>query len=714
MAVQKPPISIPFGGLMTKGSPLARPSNTSVRCQNFRTMPGATGRGLYLRLRGGKTYRRANTGGTYRKFYEWAAQTSSVGANLALYTTDGGVSSWQHLDLTIQPYLQSTLHDGPNASAPIIGVRDKVVFGANSPSRNGTISTPALCSWDGTTVRFSGLDAYCPSGTYPTAVMTLGAGFNNIITSVDIWVGLYNTATGHYSNAIFCGRLTTLGTGTITVTNLARLTFNYNNPTEQGELKYVFYASVDGGETAYLVMNNALNGPFYVNTGSATANLNLTNISVQGFVLDFTQERPIDNNPPRTPVDITYANGRVYAAMGLGNIAGPTQPLLRGPGGTFYPDFDYALGNKGAGFIGWTATADDNAGRDFVGVPEESWPTKNRKYTPNGQTPQIVDGIPGTAMVLVLTNRGSYLLYEAADGLHQWITLSDEDGIQSLGQSYIRTPRGPMWITQRLQLVMLDKATLQMQALSTDFEECLSSPAYAGSTILAADYIHNAQQQIEYYEVWKSSSLSLVYDFAAGGVASTKIRAVNFGVPSAAKSMRDNNGKVHHIFSSIDCPIWSQEEDAVTGLIPTRDELSPGVFDDPVGDYITQWMAFDDPRVRKVFSDLDIIGDGEVSHTLTDTRPLAVSYWVDFDDSEEIPLHLDKSRQSSGNQDHNYKARLRTGNFFWIKFRYKLSGHGTDQTTYPTGSSSNGEVPPNFYGCIYDAALTESPTSNRP
>ena len=61
---------------------------------------------------------------------------------------------------------------------------------------------------------------------------------------VDIYVGLHNTSTGHYSNGVKAGTVTgdsTITASTITVSDLDKLTVAYHAAAEQAELKYVFY-----------------------------------------------------------------------------------------------------------------------------------------------------------------------------------------------------------------------------------------------------------------------------------------------------------------------------------------------------------------------------------------------------------------------------------------------------------------------------------------
>lgn len=710
MPVQKEAIRIAFGGLLTRGNPLDRPPNSSVKCQNLRLMPGVPGRGPYPRLRGGRKIQLASSGGSFLRLFQWR-KLNAGNYTLAAFVTSGGSGSWRNLDITTTPYTQSTIlsingTSGDNSPLPFTGVRDKLFLGNGFGSRSGSESKPPFSQWDGTTIRYVGLDAYCVGGN-PTASFASGAGNNTIISSVDIWVGLHNTFTQHFSNAVFAGRLSTPGTGTISVTNLTRLTYTFNNATEQGELKYVFYASIDGGETAYMVLNSSLNGPYTVAAGTSSANLSITSLVPAGFVLDLTQERPIENYPPREMSQIAYANGRVYGILNFTQGSAGNAPSLPGPT-NYYTDFIYNSANtlKSQGAVVWSAAADDISTQDFVGVPEEAFPLRNKKAAPNGEIPIKIDAAPGGSQLLVITTSGTFLLYEAADGLHQWVTISDTDGIGNM-LSYVVSRRGPMWVTQRKQLVLLDKESLRLEYLSEDFGAFLGS---TGRTYFVADYLYDPQNQVDYYEIHGlagSTNVSLVYDFYTG-MAYEKTAAMQ---ASAARTIINGNN-IHHMLAYQSGGIYTQEGDPFTGLVATRDELSSGVFTDINGEYISQWMSFGDPRERKRFVQMDIAGDGELSAALTNQRPLTVSYYVDLD-SEEHLLSLEKSPQSQNSADHNYRALFRDGNFNWLKLRIQIAGHGSEQTTYPMAAIDTAEIPPDFYGCIYDMAPLVHPTGNK-
>lgn len=714
MGLQAPPTKIPIGGLLTSGSPLDRSPDSSVRCRNFRIMPGAAGRGPYLRLRGGRKRRLALTDADrIYSLYEWSGQgfaTKCVGR----YDSNGGASLWADIDLDGGTFALTPLVSVGAVPTHVfpLGVRDKLFLPTNSYGRGtGT----AIKSWDGTTVRNVGLDAYVLGGN-PTVSFAAGAGNNTVLTKVDVWVGLYNSYTTHYGNAVYAGRITTTGaSGTITVGNLTRLQHQSTNATELAELFYVYYASIDSGETAYLVLNSTLDGPLKTAVGTASQSLSVTVLSTQGFILDFTQERPYTNFPPRVVSAMAYANGRVYANGISGAFSSVQPPKLKGPNGVYYSDFQYLPSKLTSGSVVWSSSAADTSARNFVGVPEESWPVTNRKFTPNGEVPLILASVQGSNHVLVITQSSTFLLTESADGLHTWDTVNDDNGIYpTIGgpTTFVKVGQGHMWLTQNRQLALFDHQTLSFRILSENFDAYLVS-----GEPLAADYLKDPRNGIDYYEIWFTSGISVVYDFGAGGTAWQKTTSA---FVSAAATIRDASGRRHHLYVVFNSGMFSQEADYSTGLIATRDELSPATFTDPTGEYITQWMDFGDHRDRTRFTDLDIVGDGEVSDQLSTaaggapTRPLSAAYYVDFDDTEHF-MDMKKSTQSQDNQDHNYKDRTNLGNPFWLKLKLTLAGHGADgPSTYTPNATTDAEIPPNFYGCIYEIAPTAVASGNRP
>lgn len=727
MAVQEQSIPIDFGGVITKGSPLDRPASSAVRSVNLRLMPGATSeRKLYLRLRGGKKvqYTDVVSGAGFRQFFEFRKTTVASPRYPVCQRYTGSAWKWSALDLSASPYTLGdmlTISESygwvNTAYAAISAVRDKLMMYNGLGVRDGTDSKSPFTTWDGTTLRYCGLDAYCVGGN-PTAAFAAGAGNNTIAdlgdsTGVSIYVGLHNTATQHFSNAVFAGRLTTDGTGTITVSNLDRLKSAYLNATEQGELKFVFYATIDGGAVAYLILNSGLTGPLTSAISNTSQSLSVTAIHPQGFVLDNTQERPNENYPPRPMSKIAYANGRVYGVL-LGGGSGTSgflkdQPAPGSDESNYYRDFQFPLTNqKDIGAIVWSASADSGQGNDFVGVPEESFPLRNRKYPPNGEFPLMIDATPGGAQLLVITSTGTFILSEAADGLHEWTTVSDIDGC--LGErSYVRTPRGPMWITQEKQLVLLDKDTFRLVFLSPEFDELLSSTDYF-ALASACDYLRRPNNYVDCYKVFRvSSTFALVYDFAAGGKAYEEDSVDT----SAAGTLRDVFGNLHHIQAS-GKRLYSQEVDPFTGTCPVRDELTTGVYTEVSGYYITQWMMRGDGLERLRLTDIDIVGDGAVSAQLSGS-PLTVTYYLDLSEDGNKTPTIEKAKQSLTNMA--YKARTRDANPFWVKLRFDLTGHSTDADSalfYPNAASRTGELTPTVQGCIYSASVALQQTGNRP
>ena len=546
-----------------------------------------------------------------------------------------------------------------------------------------------MSSWDGTTVRYVGLDAYCPSGN-PTPVFTPGAGNNEIITSVTIYCGLYNATTGHFSNGWFCGTLDTPGTGTITVTGLAYLTAAYHNVTEQAELHRVFYATIDGGEVPYLILNATGTDVHMEDLGATSTNLSLTALAEQGFILDYTQEMPTQNFPPRPLRLACYSNGRVYGA------------LMEGGSGTAYRDFQYTVATRELAAVVWSTTADDYYDRDFCGVPEEAWPLQNRKYTPNGEVPLILDQGPAQNQVLIITKTGTLLLNETADGLHTWDTRSDTDGILA-PETYVRTPYGPMWVTQNKQIVRFNLATRSLEALSSDYNEILTWPGYAPIG-KCADYLRDPANQIDRYQVWRTDGSSVIHDFAIGGQA----YEYTGDVYVTAKTVLDSYGQIHHLAAN--ASIFTQEGNPYSRLIPTREQAADGSFGEvPEGDWIGQWVDFGDRSVRKEFREIEVVGDGDESLALG-RSPVTLSWYGDFTADERI-IELVKTAQDDSDMV-AYSGKAKDGNRRLFKFRVRLAGHSADgfYEYSSAGGSLTGDLPPASYGSVFEMAVVQNPS----
>lgn len=690
MAKSIPPVQLlDFGGVVTSGHPLRRPPNSASRCDNFRIMPGG-----FLRLRGGRVIVHDGSVGQFNQFHQFQ-RADGIGTIQALASyVNGGTTKWQRFT----PFSLLTLVDvetlGPTSSASamlaISNVRNHCFFFNGQGIIGGGGSKPALSSWDGTQVRYVGLDAYHPSGN-PTASFAIGAGNNNITTSRTFYVGLYNSATGHFSNGVSAGTISTPGAGTITISNLTRITSIYHDANEQAELFYVFYSSLDGGQTPYLIMDATGLVPLTSPIGTASRTLSIVPTEPAGFIIDVTQEMPTENFPPRPMSHIVFANGRMYGILQSGGTGNP-----------------YAMQTRESPKVVWSAAADDIQDRDFVGLPEESWPLRNGKYTPYGDQPIYIARGPNETNVLVLTKKGTFVLEETADGLHEWTTISATDGIGH-PQSYAQTPYGSMWLTQKSELVILRPGRAQLEVLSDGFQ-ALIPDGFVGAPFgpTAADYIASPVHQIDQYQIFFSNQTKLVYDFymtqrLGYGVAYTG-SSQDF---SAAKTITDANDMRFHFVAK--AKIWTHEVDPFFNLVPMRDQTGASTWAEVNGDYIGQWMDFGDSDIRKEINEFDVVGDAAVSAQLGVT-PLTMRTYADLTDTVTTPT-VTKTAQST--TDHSYRGKIPSPNRMWFKFRALLAGHASDVVVgagqrYYDAPSTTGELVPPVYGCIWIARNTVS------
>jgi len=122
-----------------------------------------------------------------------------------------------------------TIHDGgyglthPIASATI---RDRVYFYNGLGVRSSTASLPPFSVWDvGMAARPMGIDIWCPNGLPTATFQVIGTGSIQIQEHRQLWVGLHNALTGHYSNAVLVGKLgAQAGAGQINVSGLSKIT----------------------------------------------------------------------------------------------------------------------------------------------------------------------------------------------------------------------------------------------------------------------------------------------------------------------------------------------------------------------------------------------------------------------------------------------------------------------------------------------------------
>lgn len=681
-----------FGGVQTSGHPLRRPPNSAALCNNLRVMPGGS-----LRLRGGTIIRYDSGSGQYLQFHQFQ-RADGTGNIECIAQWSGASRKWQRFTVSSPTFTPADLetiditHGITGNLQAITNVRNRVYFYNGKGTNSASVSTPALSSWDGTQLRYVGLETH---GS-PTVAIVLGAGFNTIVSQRTFYVGLYNSATGHMSNGVLAGTVSTVGTGTITVSALNTLTKVSHNAGELAELFFVFYSTLDGGQTPYLIMDSTGLVPLTQAVSSSTKSLSVTASQTAGFIIDPTQEMPTQNYPPRPMAHIVFANGRVYG--------------ITEPGGVGTPYVFTARESPRAVF---SAAADQIQGNDFVGLPEESWPLTNAKYTPTGDPPLYCAKGPNETNVLYLTKKTSLLLEETADGLHEWVTISATEGIGK-PESYAQTPYGSMWITQRAQLVLLRPGAPQLQVLSGAFQALIPNgtvgvPIYP----TCADYVSSPSHEIDRYQCWLSDGTSIVYDFAVGGQA-YKFLAQDF---TAAKTLDDANGLRYHVVGKR--YIWTHEVDPFTDQVPAMDETATSVWAEIDGTYIGQWMDFGDSSVRKEFTDLDVIGDGgAVTLPTPAVSALVFKVYSDLTSAADTPTVF-KIDQST--TDHAYRGKITNTPKMWMKFYVKLIGHSADwyggvaqQRFYPI-PTTDGDLAPSISGQVWQVRVTMNPTGgNRP
>lgn len=691
-----------FGGVVTAGLPMRRPPGSAARCLDLRPLPKGG-----IRPRGGRTRVVAPAGGgrNFLQFYEFRRAGGTAGVYHLAQVSQGLTEKWQQITLggaygLVDIETMGSIGIGTQRPVAITTVRDKVFF-HNGYGVRSSVSQPALSSWDGTRLRYVGLDAYCPSGNPTVAYAESSGGLNQIQTSVTIYVGLYNSATNHFSNGVKAGKLEVdaESEGVITVSNLSNLKYAYHAGGELGELSYVFYATIDGASVPYLILNAAGTDVHTVAVGSSSAALNLTSSADQGFILDTTSEMPEDNFPPRPMTTIAYANGRVYGALQSGGTGSAST----------YRGFSYAVTDKEIAAVVWSAASDDYQERQFVGAPEESWPYTNRKATPNGEIPLKIAASSSGDEVLVLTFTGSFLLFETADGTHKWHTISSRNGIGSV-RSFVETPHGTIWLDNFAQLVILRPGATTLDVLSEDYAELLTAYPPMGT---AADYLLDPHNEIDRYQIWSGTGHSVIHDFAlARGQAARNMpvcpayMATSSGY-TTARTMAGGAG-VHHLVASD--AIWVQEAHPLSGQIPTREQAADGSYAEITGEWISQWENYGASEHRKEIADIWLSGDAGPSAALGQNAA-TLSYYRDLA-STETPIVLLKTDQSP--TDWGYKGLLTLKHCFYIKFRIILRGHSADGwTVYPTVDSTTANVPAQLYGTLAEVSLSPGLTENR-
>ena len=592
-------------------------------------------------------------------------------------------------------------YTGQNLAASC-NIEDRPVI-YNGEGLRGADSRPGLSSYYGGLVRYFGLDAYAPSGR-PSVSFTAGAGSNQIGVGgkIKIYVGLYSQQSAHYSNGVYAGSVsapvdaTDVTTGVINVGNLNNLTYASNSGGETSELKYVFYATVEGGEVPYLILNSSLTGPFFVGVGSTGASLAIASGTTNGWVLDLAHEMPTENYPPRRMRWISYVGGRMYGALltapatGSGTVADSFERI-----------FDYSASAREAAGMVWSMAAGDITDRDLLGDPRQCWPPRNFAATPNGETPLWHGASPDDQSVLVLTPNGSFLLTELGAGAHSWSARPGGSGVSS-PETVVRTAYGICWLDQRNQLAMLENGTQQVRILSSTYQYILNGIP------TAADYLRDPLNLIDRYQVWFQDGHSVCHDFLTGAAYTSTGQLGGSGEPfTAASTVIGRFGARHHIIAGRG--IYTHEAQAEDGLIPTSDETYVGTSETkttayPVGRYRSNWITWGGLIAKRAMATLDLCIDM--------LGAFACKWWADFEvtnNGNARPVSVVEPQKMVATQQ-TKRVIFGQAQISAAKIEISLTGHNA-QASY-TPLENEGDLGQNFYGSVLLAEHTVAETVN--
>lgn len=704
MPQRSDPITAPyFLGIHTAGNPLRRAPWSAELCQNIRPMPGG-----WMRLREGRKARVSTETGQILKIHPWKNRDYPGDIGHLLHVNYAAVPKWKFLTLDtyiinpLQDVTISTAYDSAYClthPAPACSFPGGVVYYNGLGVQNATNSRPPF-SFNG---RYFGLDAYCPS-TSPTASYSAGTGKNHVLQSVTIWVGLYNDEMAHYSNAVEAGTIeaTEVGVdGTISVTNLNKLSIAYESAAELADLKYVFYATIDGYNNAvpYLILNSTLTGPHTVAVTETSASLSITTDTNVGWVLDLTREAPTTNYPPRPMRHIWYHGGRLYGILMPG-----------GSGSGTY--FSYVPTSRELAGVVYSANYSDAIESSFVGNPIECWPLSNLAPTPNGEIPRMGWGSDDIDRNLVLTAHGTFLIQEQPDGIHEWYAVDRYVGIGD-PQSFVGdTPHGSIWVDQNRRIVRLRFNAMAIEVLNAN------APSVVTGAVKAADYILDPEHEIDRYQIWMDDGTSVVCDFALGN-ENYPCEIYTYTGPNftAAASSADITGTMHHMVANVgiythcvqpEGDVLTTDETFTTGQSRSSAEIS--------GIWRENWADLSDPNLRKHFLEFDVVGDCDDSEALDGQSPISVSWYGDLDeissDNKQFSKRVKTPQDAS---PYSYRYQFKDSNKKWFKLEIEITGHSSDDESYETypSPSEEGLSAKNFYGSLMVLQKTVGSPVNR-
>jgi hypothetical protein len=262
-----------------------------------------------------------------------------------------------------------------------------------------------------------------------------------------------------------------------------------------------------------------------------------------------------------------------------------------------------------------------------------------------------------------------------------------------------------VWVTQRNQLVLLKPFEENVEILSDTYQSL-----FDGKTPRWVAYWLDPLNEVDQIHVYFTDGTGVVHDFAVGGEPYT---FTNNDFRCGASVSWDDllGGKTLHILANEH--LWTHlgqvepTPSANDGKIYTQDVTYSGsdmtLTTSVSGEYIGQWMDFDDDSQRKEFTHVDLLCD----------RNTRMQWYADL---EEIASGNIKGTQSSkrpqSQTDETRRFKLQESSKFWYKLKIKLTGDDTQD--YYSKPSEQGDLARNFYGVICRALRTVVGRGNRP
>lgn len=645
---------------------------------NFRVMPNPHNGPNWLRLWGGRKARYYGGSGAWQRFHEYTDPVYGGWNNHIAQHNLAGVVKWKWISLNnflITDILTISqaydLNWTQNNPAAVCNMRDRIIIYNGLGVRDGTGSRPPFSSYFPSInqLMYLGLDAYVPGGT-PPSVAIGGAGTITTTDTVKLYVGIYNSYTGHFSNAVLMGSLAAMSDKQINVTNLNLLPVLSHDVIEQGYQRYVFYATIPGLEVPYLLMDSDLITPL-------TQFVTSTTFTITALNLDPTKEASVTGVsghmkfPPRPMRWVALMGGRLYGALMQGGA---------GTGAT--PDFHYQSGGSYFSGIVYSYALSDAKDTEFLGAPEEAWPLNYFSPTPNGEIPIHGAQSPDGYLLHILTPTGGFLVEQAADGVHEWTRLAGNYGTR-YPLTYARTNYGSVWVSQDRDIILLPPGSRQPIVLSSDYRGLI-----AGKTPSFGTYTYDPANYIDRYEVYFTDGTGVVHDFAIGGGY-----AISPGLLyTAGASLTRQDDKRFHLVA--DSNLYTQAGQPEDGLEKCRNEryTAPAAtaLDSIAGSAITHWSCYGDPESTKTMPELRVLGDG-ASLVVSWRRDMSLQWF-------------DAIRQLHADNPMLYRFMLGASRALWYKFKFALSGPVNDDT-YPAVGGYGDSLTPAI-GAIFDVRHT--------